>query len=213
MVVTNFIRQSALVLILAVVFGSGLALIYAKTNELYLANQEQATIVSISKTIPGAQQAKDLQTAEIELADGSKVYQVCDGRQTLGWAYVAKGKGFGGDIKLLIGLSATADGLVGLDVLEDVETPGFGHSINDETLFKGKFRPRNGKPIPLKKSLVVIKTQPKPDNPYQIQAITGATISSKAVVAIINDTASNVAQQLASKPSGYLRGGAQGEKD
>ena len=201
---TNFIKQSALVLILAVVFGSGLALIYAKTNPLYIANQEKATVQSIAKTIPGADTAENLQTSEVESIEGYKVYRVFDSpdggkERLLGWAYVAKGKGFGGDIKLLIGLNPQADGLVGIDVLEDVETPGFGNYINDEERWKSKFRPRDGKALPLDKPLVVIKKDPKPDNPYQIQAITGATISSKAVVSIINDTAGEVAAQIKKK--------------
>ncbi len=58
----NFIKQSALVLILSVVFGSALALIYAATNPKYLDNQEKATIASIAKTVPGADKAEDLLT-------------------------------------------------------------------------------------------------------------------------------------------------------
>ncbi len=195
----NFIKQSALVLILAVVFGSGLAVIYAWTNPLYIINQEEATLESIAKTIPGADTAKNLQTSEVEGIEGYKVYRVFDSpdnakERLLGWAYVAKGKGFGGDIKLLIGLNAQADALVGIDVLEDVETPGFGNYINDEERWKSKFRPRDGKALSLERNLVVIKTTPKKS--YQIQAITGATISSKAVVSIINDTAGEVAAQI-----------------
>ena len=88
---------------------------------------------------------------------------------------------------------------MGIHVLEDVETPGIGHKINDEVSWLSKFRPRNGLPIPLDKPLVVTKAAPKAGNPYQIQAITGATISSKAVVSIINDTAGTIAQQIAEK--------------
>ena len=197
----NFLKQSALVLILSVAFGILLALVYAGTNQQYINNQDAATIKSISETIPDPDAAapKNLRTEKLKLADGQEVYKVLDGDKLLGWAYVAKGKGFGGDIKLLIGLNPQADGLVGIDVLEDVETPGFGHSINDEKTWKSKFRPRDGQPIPLKKPLVVIKTTPKPGNPYQIQAITGATISSKAVVSIINDTAGKTARLIAEK--------------
>ncbi len=198
----NFIKQSVLVLVLAVVFGSGLAFICAWTNPLYLANQEKATLESIAKTIPGAKTAENLRTSVVQGIEGYKVYRVFDSledgkEKLLGWAYVAKGKGFGGDIKLLIGLNAEADGLVGIDVLEDVETPGFGNYINDEERWKSKFRPRDGKALSLDRNLVVIKTTPT--KPYQIQAITGATISSKAVVSIINDTAGEVAAQIKKK--------------
>ncbi len=195
----NFIKQSALVLILAVVFGSGLAVIYAWTNPLYIINQEKATLESIAKTIPGAKTAENLRTSEVQGIEGYKVYRVFDspedGKETLlGWAYVAKGKGFGGDIKLLIGLNAQANSLVGIDVLDDVESPGFGQYIRDEKRWKSKFRPRDGKALSLDRNLVVIKTTPT--KPYQIQAITGATISSKAVVSIINDSATKVAAQI-----------------
>jgi len=193
--VIDFLKQSALVLILAVGFGSTLALMYANTNPKYIANQEKATEEAIGKTVPGAAEAANLQTQKETLQDGREVYKVLDGGKLLGWAYVAKGNGFGGNIKLLVGLNAKGEGLVGIYILEDVETPGFGHSINDES-WLGKFRPRNGAPLPLDKPLVVIKKTPKADNPYQIQAITGATISSKAVVNIINETAGEVAEQV-----------------
>lgn len=198
--IINFIKQSALVLILSVVFGSALALIYAKTNPLYKANQEKATLVSIAKTIPGAKEAQNLKTSEVESIEEYQVYRVFDSpkdgqEKLLGWAYVAKGKGFSGDIKLLIGLNAQADSLVGIDVLEDVETPGFGNYINDEERWKSKFRPsEDGTTLSLERKLVVVKTTP--NKPYKIQAITGATISSKAVVAIINDSAAKVAAQV-----------------
>ena len=195
----KFLKQSALVLILSIVFGILLALVYAKTNQQYIANQDAATIESIAKTIPGAAAAGDLQTVKVPLSDGQEVYKVLDSQKLLGWAYVAKGKGFGGDIKLLIGLNPQADGLVGIHILEDVETPGIGHKINQEVAWLSKFRPRDGQPIPLNKPLVVVKTTPKAGNPYQIQAITGATISSKAVVSIINDTAGKIAQQIAER--------------
>ncbi len=196
----NFLKQSALVLILSVVFGSGLAFICAWTNPLYLANQEKATRDSIAKTIPGADKADNLQTSEMDSIEEYQVYRVFDcsedgQEKLLGWAYVAKGKGFGGDIKLLIGLNAQADSLVGIDILEDVETPGFGNYINDEERWKSKFRPReDGTTLSLDRKLVVVKTIP--NKPYKIQAITGATISSKAVVAIINDSAGKVAAQV-----------------
>lgn len=195
----NFLKQSALVLILSVVFGIALALIYANTNPKYITNQDKATVESIAKTIPGAAEAKDLQTPKVKLSDGQEIYKVLDGSKLLGWAYTATGKGFGGDIMILVGLDSQAQGLVGIDILSDAETPGFGANINSEQLWKSKFRPRDGLPIPLDKPLVVTKAAPKADNPYQIQAITGATISSKAVVSIINDTAAEIAQQIAEK--------------
>ena len=192
----NFLRQSALVLILSVAFGSALALIYASTNEKYEENKTAATVKSIAKTIPGAAQAQNLKTPEVTLEDGRKIYKVLDGSKLLGYAYTAKGKGFGGDITILIGLDAKAEGILGIDILDDAETPGFGANINSEKLWKSKFRPRNGVPLSLDKSLVVVKSMPRPDKPEQIQAITGATISSKAVVDIINNTAGQVAKQL-----------------
>ncbi len=88
-------------------------------------------------------------------------------------------------IRLIVGLSPDLSQTVGLKVLKDNETPRLGTKIR-EGLFPDQFFGRAGRPAPVlgQAELKVVKTPPAAS--HEVQAITGATISSKAVVRIIN---------------------------
>jgi electron transport complex protein RnfG len=110
-----------------------------------------------------------------------ELYEVFDDNSiSLGYALPFEGNGFQGKIRLIVGVNKDLSNLYGLKILEQVETPGLGTKVT-ETPFTDQF-----------KNLVVtheIKSVKgaKPQNPNEVQAITGATISSKAVVRIINE--------------------------
>jgi len=98
-------------------------------------------------------------------------------------AYVVPGetKGYGGAIKLMV--AVTADGkVINYDILAHNETPGLGDNANKEP-FKKQFI---GK---IAEDLVVTKD---PSNTKNIQAMTGATISSKAVTKGVKETVEEV---------------------
>ena len=100
-------------------------------------------------------------------------------------AYVVPGetKGYGGAIKMLV--AATADGkIIDYNILSANETPGLGDNAAKEP-FKSQFK---GKKID---SLEVVKD---PSNKENIQAMTGATISSKAVTKGVKEAAEAVVQ-------------------
>ena len=63
-------------------------------------------------------------------------------------------------------------------MLDQKETPGLGDKIEKDTSFRGQF---HGKVTPF----TGIKTATT--DPHKIQTITGATISSRAVIRIINN--------------------------
>jgi len=87
-------------------------------------------------------------------------------------AYVvsSESKGYGGAIKMLV--AVTSDGKVlDYDITGHNETPGLGDKANLEP-FKSQFRGKKAE------SLTVVKD---PSSKENIQAMTGATISSRAV--------------------------------
>jgi Na+-translocating ferredoxin:NAD+ oxidoreductase RnfG subunit len=69
--------------------------------------------------------------------------------------------------------------LVGLQVLEQTETPGLGTKVTEEP-FTNQFVELVAEP-----NVGWVKGAP-PTNTNEIQTITGATISSKAIVNIVN---------------------------
>jgi H+/Na+-translocating ferredoxin:NAD+ oxidoreductase subunit G len=102
---------------------------------------------------------------------------VFDGKaQTV--AFESAGKGFGGDIGLMIGVDAAQDKLVGIGVTTHSETPGVGSKTKDDPAFGAQF-----KGLPIDGSFKV-----RADG-GTLDAISGATISSKGVCTGIAEAA------------------------
>jgi len=108
--------------------------------------------------------------------------------EQLGIAFQAIGSGFQGTISIMVGVVPNFSKLTGIKILEQVETPGLGTKIvSDPTnkmnpyWFSEQFTGVQTYP-----EITVVKNR-EPSTDMEIQAITGATISTKAVVKIIND--------------------------
>jgi electron transport complex protein RnfG len=101
------------------------------------------------------------------------------GGNRLGVAVTAAEPGFQELLTLMIGFEPASGTLIAFKVLDQKETPGLGDKIEKDTAFGGQFA---GKVPPL---VGVKGRQGKP--PSEVQTITGATISSRAVIRIIND--------------------------
>ncbi len=99
----------------------------------------------------------------------------------VGYAVPGAGAGFQDTIKLIYGLDPTAASVLGMTVLESRETPGLGDKIYKDPKFAGEFRALIVEPV-----IELIKGHGEAAN--QVDAITGATISSRAVVKILNQT-------------------------
>ncbi|MCB0832825.1 MAG: FMN-binding protein [Bacteroidetes bacterium] len=94
----------------------------------------------------------------------------------VGFAIPASGPGFQDLIKLIYGFGPKADVIIGFEVLESKETPGLGDKIVKDQHFIGNFSALSVEPS-LEGTPKGSKTKPN-----QIETITGATISSKAVI-------------------------------
>ena len=98
---------------------------------------------------------------------------------TVGWAFTCEGSGFADKIKLVLTVDAGFEVLKGYGVLSSNETPGFGDKIK-EPFYRDQFA---GAPTT---ELELAKIGDPEEKDSTIVAITGATVSSEAVVAIVN---------------------------
>lgn len=109
--------------------------------------------------------------------------------EPLGIAFQAIGSGFQGLISIMVGVEPDFSKLTAIKVLEQVETPGLGTKIVSDP--SNKISPywfsEQFKGVQTYPEITVIKNR-KPTKETEIQAITGATISSRSIVKIINDT-------------------------
>jgi electron transport complex protein RnfG len=158
-----------------VIAGGLLFIVSDWADPLIAANQKAETEKAIFLVHP---EAKSYEHVD---AKGIEVYKVFDEQKKLsGYSLAFEGNGFQGKIRLMLGLSDDLSKITSLEILEQVETPGLGSKVSEE---------------PFKKQFGGLVTTPKvdwvknqtPDKPNQIEAITGATISSKSVVAIVNN--------------------------
>ena len=96
----------------------------------------------------------------------------------LGVAITAAEPGFQELVTLMIGFDPATGTLIGFTVVDQKETPGLGDKIERDSAFTGQFVGR----VP---PLTGVKGHPG-ITPSEVQTITGATISSRAVIRIIN---------------------------
>ncbi|MEI6579092.1 MAG: RnfABCDGE type electron transport complex subunit G [Eubacteriales bacterium] len=97
-----------------------------------------------------------------------------DGKKTVGYVFTTVTMGYGGDVKIMSGISDKGV-VVGIEILQLTETPGLGMKAYDD-LFLKQFFGKSG-------SISVSKTTV---NEKQIKAMTGATITSSAVTGAVN---------------------------
>jgi electron transport complex protein RnfG len=103
-----------------------------------------------------------------------------DAGELVGFAIPAEGPGFQDTIKLIYGYDPARSRVVGMQVLESRETPGLGDKIMKDDTFLECFRD-------LAISPDVVATKKGRTQEHEVDAISGATISSVAVVRIINE--------------------------
>jgi len=175
-------------------FCSGLALVgaYLITEPRIARNRAEALGAAIFEVLPGARNREALSFREGELAPvegadadpaaAEAIFAGYDEAGTrIGFAIPAEGPGFQDTIKLIYGYDPVRGRIVGMRVLESRETPGLGDKIIKDESFVNNFSDLRVTP-----EVVVVKRGRTSDN--QVDAISGATISSNAVVKIINES-------------------------
>ncbi len=171
----NIIHMIATLSIIGIVAGGLLASVNGWATPLIEANKKAETEKAIFLVNPDGKSYQAVANA------GFAIYKVMDEPEKLiGYSIVYDGNGFQGKIRVMIGLSADMKKLNKYEVLEQSETPGLGTLILED---------------PFKKQFNELNTDPKiewvkgkaPSKSNEIQTITGATISSKAIVDIINN--------------------------
>lgn len=112
---------------------------------------------------------------DFEEKDG--YYVGLKGGETVGYVFETESKGYGGTVKVMTGISA--DGMItGVVVLEHGETPGLGANA-ERTTFTDQYK----QAVPAE-GITLVKNRDAGEG--EIEALTGATITSRAVTSAVN---------------------------
>jgi electron transport complex protein RnfG len=187
---------------------SGLVLVgvFLATQPRILRNQAEALQAAIFQVLPGTTRTstfvfRDGALVPFESPDGAlptepAVYAGSNEQGGLvGYAIPADGPGFMDTIKLIYGFDPTRRVIVGMAVLDSRETPGLGDKIITDSEFHENFVA-----LVVEPEIDAVKKGKKTAE-NQVDCITGATISSEAVVSILNRSTQRWLPVLEDAPS------------
>jgi electron transport complex protein RnfG len=196
------LAQAWLILVLALIFGAALAAVQVNLSQTIRNNKLKETLERIPELVWGADKtgkiqkrdpAPDIAPGTIAVEKNSKtsyyqLYRVSLAGRLSGWVVKAGGQGYADQIELLIGLDPAAETITGLFILEQKETPGLGNKIS-LSRWRNQFIQKSTE-LPL----TVVKGKSPTSN--SIDAVTGATISSRSVTGIVNRTIDDIKGRL-----------------
>jgi electron transport complex protein RnfG len=184
------LRLIATLAIAGLISGVAIIGIFEATKGTIAANKARELKEAVFKVLPGVAKMQRMIFKNDELIAASKqvkgelpIYGGYDDQgKFVGYAIPGEGAGFQDTIKILYGYQSDTRKVVGMEVLDSRETPGLGDKIYKDASFVANFDD-----LAIEPEIVAVK-KGKKSAPNEVDAITGATISSKAIVKIINQT-------------------------
>lgn len=182
---------------------------FQSTQEAIAENKRIVLERAVFKVLPGAATVRKYAatpagiqplTGDAVPEGGVKFYAAYDQSGALkGIAAEAAGKGYADTVRVLYGYEARCQCIIGIGVVSMRETPGIGDKIITDQAFLKNFEALDVRVNPemtaLANAVKTVKHGSK-SNAWQIDAIAGATVTSKAVGRGINDSAQALLPKL-----------------
>lgn len=148
-----------------------------KEAEALVSEEARKSVLSQASKFQKAD-SDEIETLVQENPNLLEIYKgLSDSGDVVGYAIKTATSGYGGNVEVITGISSDGK-ITGMNVVSHQETPGLGANATTKE-FQNRFKEKSAS-----KELVVVKASPQNDN--EIQALTGATITSDAVVDGVN---------------------------
>jgi electron transport complex protein RnfG len=164
----EMIRYGLILSLICVTASASLATVNALTKDKIIAQAKKEEAASLKEVFPEGSRFEEIKSGDELLY--YKAYNKEGG--WIGVAFKASGKGYSSTVETMAGMAKNGT-ITAIKVVNQSETPGLGMRITEPS-FTGQFSNRGIQDIP------------------SVQAITGATISSKAVM----DSVQKKAQEI-----------------
>ena len=191
--------------VISMLSGLLVAMAYEVTAPIIAEGRRIATEKAVLQVVPGAVAKRDFilgpkglvpkDQAEGQEADagGEIIYAAYDAQgQLKGLAIMGAGNGYAGPVEVMFAYDPDRQAIVGSKVQKSNETPGFGDKLDTDPTFLKNFvaldARLNAEGTALANPIVTVKHGAKAE-PWQIDAISGATISSRAMGKAANQAA------------------------
>ncbi len=168
----------------AIISGTILAFLNSVTKPLIEAHSAEVLKNAITDVLPeiDSYEKKTIQDTEFFFGKDAD-------NNILNVAFLAVGNGFQSRLKILVGMDLEMKNILSVKVLEQMETPGLGTKIETDPSNKENLDwfPKQFSALNLaNQNISYLKNEKPSKEKGQIMAITGATISSAAMIDIIN---------------------------
>ena len=184
-------------------------------------NEQRFLAAAVAEVLPAADSTQAVLLAEdgrlrgtTETVDLPVLLGFDQDELLVGAVIAAEGMGYQDNIRVLYAYSFDKQAIVGFKVLSSKETPGLGDRIEIEPHFIANFEQLDASLAAdggaLRNPIVTVK-QGKKTEPWQLDGITGATITAVAIGNILNDSASHWVPLLQSDATSIVREQAEGE--
>ncbi len=171
--------------ILGLISAVLLAYVYQWTLPIITEQNLQEEEKAVFAVLPGAEDYKKINK------DGYIFYEGFDkSGARVGVATMLEGGGFQGMITLMVGTDPESGKIYGIRVLQHQETPGLGANITGENY------QRNFVDKPFGDYQVVKRPVDQQEEPYKVEAISGATISSEKVSNIVEEAVESIKREF-----------------
>ncbi|MBL8227225.1 MAG: FMN-binding protein [Bryobacterales bacterium] len=190
-------RMIRLMGIVSLVCGLLIVITYRGTLTAIGHNQETLTKEAVSELLPGMEKqvVYAVDAGELKVQQGvdgvlPKIFAGYDSSgKLLGVVMEASDRGYADVIKAMYAYSPSKRSVIGFKVVELKETPGLGDKIVSDKGFLKNFKELLFDPA---HAIVTVKAGTK-KNKWEIDAISGATISSRAVGRMLNKSTREMA--------------------
>lgn len=163
----NLLKMSILLLIICAISGGSLGIVYKQTKPKIDKQTERKKLDALQEVMPDATKFDEVVT--------DKKWVAYKGSEVIGWALKTIAFGYGGPIQIVFGVDKNKK-ITRIKIIEQNETPGLGAKITDKK-FTSQFEGKTEQDVILRKD---------DEANGKIDAITAATISSRAVTNTIN---------------------------
>lgn len=172
----NF-KLGGILLVITMIAGLLLGFANNLTKEAIIENSKISK-EDLNYIMPTAEKIQDMVVELAEEGSIKEIYEAVNGSDGVGYVLKVTTKGFHGPVDFVVAIS-NDDKVSGVKVLAHSETPGLGAKISeDKFISRFKDKPATG-------LLEVVKVTPNKD--IEVEAISGATTSSKASVTAVNE--------------------------
>lgn len=192
---------------IAMISGLLVAVTFQVTAPVIKKNQQEALERAIFQVLPEATVAANFQleggqltalTAE-QFADANVFAGFNADHELVGVAMEGAARGYQDVVRILYAYDPVQEGILGFTVLQSSETPGIGDKVETDAAFLANFNPLDARlneaGDALANPIITVKNGRKV-NPWEIDGISGATITSTAVGNALNESAATMLPTL-----------------